>query len=132
MVKVVVSEPKTGMAYQLEVEESRKDRLRGIDIGDTFDGEILDLPGFKLKVTGGTDQDGFPMRFDLKGPTRARVLLARGPGFRPSRNGERRRKLVRGNSVTRDITQLNVKVVEQGKKSIEEILSSEPVEDSTS
>lgn len=122
MIKVVVSDPKTGRAYQLEPEESLEKGLFGIEIGDVVDGEALGLPGYKLEVTGGTDRAGFPMRFDVTGPRRTRVLLSGGPGFNPTRKGERSRKSVRGRSISKDIAQLNVKVLEWGEESIGEIL----------
>ena len=127
--KVVVSDPESGKAYQLEADEAHSRRLFGLRIGDKFDGEVVGLSGYELEVTGGTDRDGFPMRFDVSGPRRARVLLARGPGFRSRRKGERRRKLVRGGTVSDAIAQLNAKVVKRGGKPLEEILGLKEVKE---
>ena len=129
MVKVVVSDPESGKAYQLETDEAHSRRLFGLRIGDKFDGEVVGLPGYELEITGGTDRDGFPMRRDVAGPRRARVLLSGGPGFRPRRKGERRRKLVRGGTVSDAIAQLNTKVIKRGGKSLEEILGLKEVEE---
>lgn len=129
MVRVVVSDPESGKAYQLEADEAHSRRLFGLRIGDKFEGEVLGLSGYELEITGGTDRDGFPMRFDVSGPRRARVLLARGPGFRSRRKGERRRKLVRGGTVSDAIAQLNAKVVKKGGKPLEEILGLKEVEE---
>jgi len=50
----------------------------------------------KLVITGGTDATGVPMRPDLPGATRYRIILSGPPGFSPREKGERRRKMVRG------------------------------------
>jgi small subunit ribosomal protein S6e len=129
LVKVIVSDPESGRSYQLESDEAHSRRLVGLRVGDKFDGEVVGLLGYELEITGGTDQDGFPMRRDVSGPRRARVLLARGPGFRSRRKGERRRKLVRGGTVSDATAQLNAKVVKKGGKSLEEILGTKEVEE---
>ncbi|MBN2101665.1 MAG: 30S ribosomal protein S6e [Candidatus Aenigmarchaeota archaeon] len=115
--KVVVSDPKTKKAYQKEVENAVSG-LSGKKIGDKFSGKGLGLEGYELEVTGGSDKDGFPMRKDVSGTKRKRVLLSVGPGFHPSKKGERRRKSIRGNTIADDIAQINVKVVKAGTKSI--------------
>ncbi len=122
MLKVVVADPKTGKTYQVEIKESAARKLFGLRIGDRFEGALVDLPGYELQITGGTDRDGFPMRPDLPGPGHARVLLSGGPGYRPKRKGERRRKRVHGCVVAEDIRQLNVKVVKYGEKGLEELV----------
>ena len=122
MVKVVVADPESGKAYQVEAEEARSHSLFTLRIGDKFDGEVVGLSGFELQITGGTDKDGFPMRFDVVGSRRARILIAGGVGFNSKRDGERKRRLVRGDAVSPDIAQLNTKVVKKGSKPIEQIL----------
>src|SRR2546428_534527 len=84
------------------------------------DGLYVGLPGYKLQITGGSDKDGFPMRSDLPGPRRKRLLLSGGVGFHPVRPGMRKKKTVRGNTVSPDILQLNLKIVVRGPKSIED------------
>lgn len=120
--RIVVSDPKTGKAYQVSVPKEKCRALIGLKIGDTFPGEVIGLPGYKLEIRGGTDEDGFPMRPDVHGASRKRVLISSGPGLRPKRKGERRRKTVRGNVISMDIAQINVKVVGYGEKSLEELL----------
>lgn len=87
--------------------------LIGRKIGDIIDGSTIGLAGQKLRITGGTDKDGFPMRPDVHGGVKARIILAKGVGFHPRRKGERRRKIIRGRVVTEDIAQLNLKIVEK-------------------
>jgi len=120
---------KSGKTYQLTLTEEQARALVGLKIGDRFKGEIVGLPGYEFEIRGGTDKDGFPMRGDLPGTRRERLLLASGPGYRPREKGVRRRKMIRGNTVELDIAQLNVKVVKEGKKKIEEFL--QPQEEKT-
>lgn len=115
--KIVVSDPKTKKAYQKEVEK-KDSGLIGKKVGDKFSGKVLGMDGYELEITGGSDKDGFPMRKDVSGSARKRVLLSFGPGFHPKRKGERKRKSIRGNTVAEDIAQLNVKVVKHGAKSV--------------
>ena len=122
MFRIVISEPKTKKAWQKDIEVHS---LIGLKIGDTFEGSILGLDGFKLQITGGSDKDGFPMRNDLPGIVRKKVLLSSGPGFRSTEKGLRRRKYVRGNTISQDIMQVNVKVVE-GEGDIPMILGIQP------
>jgi small subunit ribosomal protein S6e len=122
MFKVNISDPQNGKTFKSEVKDPQARRLLGLRIGDTFDGGIVGLPGYELQITGGTDRDGFPMRDDLAGTGRHDVLLARGPGYRPKRKGERRRKKVRGNTISEVIVQINTKIVKRGEKPVEELL----------
>ncbi len=123
--KVVVSN-NDGKSYQLEVENAG---FIGKRIGDVVDGSLVGLEGYKLKITGGSDKCGFPMRRDIHGSNKMRVLLSKGPGYRPKDKGIRRRKSVRGNTISSDIVQINTKVVECGSKSIPELLGLEGSEE---
>ncbi len=120
--KIVISDPENGKAYQLEVDTDKARFLIGMKIGQEFDATPLGLAGYRLKITGGTDKDGFPMRKDINGPGVKYVLLASGPGYRPKEKGVRRRKRVRGNTISQDIVQINTVVVKKGKKSLEELI----------
>ena len=111
--KVVVSDPRTGKSKQITISGDKASRLIGMKIGDVIDGEIVGIPGKKLKITGGSDRSGFPMRPDLPGGGKRRVLLSEPPGFHPHEKGERRRKTVRGNVITDDIVQINVVILEE-------------------
>jgi small subunit ribosomal protein S6e len=120
--RVVISDPGTGRAYQRVVEGANANRLIGKKIGDVVSGTVVDLPpDYELQITGGTDKDGFPMRPDLPGSGRKRILLSGSTGFRPKEKGLRRRKTVRGKVISRDTMQINMKVVKQGKVPLEEI-----------
>ncbi len=80
----------------------------GLVIGAETDAAIVGLAG-KLKITGGSDKSGVPMRGDLHGMARKRVLLSKGVGLQDTEHGLRKRKLVRGNTVSDEIFQVNCK-----------------------
>ena len=120
--KVIVSDPKTGKAYSIQLDEKQSEKLVGYKIGDIINGELVGLPGYKLKITGGTDFAGFPMHPSVHGMGRFRVLLSQPPCFHPRKKGERRRKTVHGNVISPDIVQVNTVVVEYGPKPLEELL----------
>lgn len=118
--KIVISDPKTRRAYQKEVEKQASG-LIGKKIGDTFSGNVLGLSGYEFQITGGSDKEGFPMRRDVEGTARKKILLSSGPGFHPKRKGQRKRKSIRGNTISTAISQINVKVVKYGDKPLEKI-----------
>lgn len=120
--KIVISDPKSKKAYQIEKEAPT---LIGMKIGDQFDGTAVGLSGFKLQISGGSDKDGFPMRSDLSGVQRKKALLTKGVGFRGYKikkrkgkkkkvkiKGMRKRKYVRGNTISDAIVQVNIKILE--------------------
>ncbi len=118
--KVVISDPATGKAYQKVVSGANANKLIGKQIGDVINGTLVDLPpDYELKITGGSDKDGFPMRPDLPGTGRKRILLSGGVGYRPKEKGVRKKKMVRGKVISKDIVQINVKVVKHGKIPLE-------------
>lgn len=126
--KFVISDPKTGRSFQKELEKKRAPAMVALKIGDEFDGGILGLPGYRLTVTGGSDEAGFPMRPGASGPGRKRLLLSGGPGYRAKGRRERRRKTTRGAAVSEDLVQINTKVAKYGKQTIEEIFGVAPKE----
>ncbi len=89
----------------------------GKKIGDTIPGELLGLTGYTLRITGGSDQAGFPMRKDVDGPGRKKILAVGGVGIRKKKGkGVRQRKTVAGNTVWRETAALNLTVVEAGSQ----------------
>jgi len=114
--KVIVSDPQTGTSKVVELEEARAAPFIGRRIGETMDGAVVDLSATKVQIKGGSDKDGVPMRPDVHGGVRRKVVLSGGVGFNPTKGGERRRKAVRGNIITDEIVQLNLKIVEQPSK----------------
>jgi len=114
---LIISDPETGTSQKVELEDARMTPLIGRRIGEVLDGSVANLPGHRIQLTGGCDKDGIPMRPDVHGGVKARVVLSGGVGYKPKNRGERRRVTVRGNIVTADTTFLNFKVVEKPKGS---------------
>lgn len=124
--QIVISDSKTGKAYKIEGKDTEANVLFiGKRIGDEVDADILGLGGYELEITGGSDKDGMPMRRDVSGSARKRILITSPPGYRPKERGKRRRKSVRGNEISTEISQINVKIKEYGAKPIEKILVKE-------
>lgn len=117
--KVIVSDPE-GTSKVVELEENRAVPLIGRKIGEVIDGSVVDMPGQKIQVTGGSDKDGFPMRPSVHGGVRRRVLLSGGVGFNSQKKGMQKRKTIRGNIITDEIVQINLKIVGRAKKQEEE------------
>jgi len=98
-------------AWQIRINDERTKAFLGLKIGDQISGDVVGLKGVKLVITGGSDISGFPIRPDIPGPVKKRALLSGPPGFHPRENGERRRKMVRGNTIAPDTVQINTKIV---------------------
>lgn len=121
--KVNVSNPGDGKSYSVSVTGHHANSLVGKRIGDEIDGLFVSLPGYKLKISGGADKDGFVMRRDLDGIQRKKILISTSTGFRPQKAGLRRRKTVRGNTISLDVMQINMIVTKAGGKPIGDILA---------
>ncbi|MBI4344074.1 MAG: 30S ribosomal protein S6e [Euryarchaeota archaeon] len=120
MQKIIISE--SAKSFHLDLDEEKARAVVGLELGNVLDGTKIGLPGYKLQITGGSDKDGFPMRPDVRGRVRPRILMSKGPGYRPLEAGVKRRKRVRGNVITTEIVQINTKVVEKGAQGLEELL----------
>jgi len=114
--KVIVSDPAESRSKVVELDGARAVPLIGKRLGETLDGAVVGMSGMKLQITGGSDKDGFPMRPNIHGGVRISVILSKGVGFHPQREGERQRKTLRGNIITEEIVQVNMKVLEKPKK----------------
>ena len=123
--KTVIADPKSKMTYKKVLSEDKSNALVGKHVGEEIDGIFVELPGYRLKITGGSDKSGVPMRGDLNGNQRRKILMKGSVGFNPKKDGQRKRKLVRGRTISSDISQVNLKVVDYGPKSIEELLKPE-------
>lgn len=104
--KIIVSDPKTGKSEVLEAKDSTAQLFVGRRLGDTVDLSAVGQ-NYKVKITGGSDKAGFPMRADILGGGKRYVLLTEGVGFRHASEGEKRRKLVRGGLINDEVYQLN-------------------------
>ena len=123
--KVVVSQE--AESYQVEVDETKP--FNGLVIGDEFDGGLVGLDGYTLKITGGSDKNGFTMKKDVSGTRRIKSLLTGGIGYHPKADGVKRRKTVRGNTIAEDMVQINTVVTKAGSKPIADILGADEEEE---
>ena len=117
--KVIVSDPQAGTSKVVEIEEARAAPFIGRRLGEKIDGSVVDLPAHTVQILGGSDKDGVPMLGNVHGGVRRRVVLTDGTGFAAKKKGERRRKTVRGNIITDEIVQINMKIVERPAKPVE-------------
>jgi small subunit ribosomal protein S6e len=106
--KLIVSD-RNGKTIAQELKDRSAQPLLGTRVGSIIDSSIVGVAGGKLKITGGSDRSGTPMRPDVHGGVKKYVLLPTGVG---NRSEARIRKLVRGNMVTEEIYQLNSMLVE--------------------
>lgn len=112
--KVVISDPKTGLSVQREVKDPAAKAFLGLKIGDTIKGETIDLQGYEFEISGGSDFCGFPMRKDVLGVGRKKILSYSGTGVRKADKGMLQRKTVCGNTIHAKIVQVNLKAVKVG------------------
>jgi len=103
--------------------EAEAESLVGMKLGEKIKGEDIspELAGYEFIITGASDKSGFPALQDVEGPGIKRVLLTKGKGMRAKKKGLRLRKSVRGNTISADTIQINLKVSKEGKKPLEEI-----------
>ena len=109
--KLVISDTK-GKSMSQELKDKSAQPLLGSKIGDIIESSVIGILGGKIRITGGSDKSGTPMRPDVHGGVKKYVLLSRGIGMRNVTEGNRIRKLVRGNMITDEIYQLNCLLVE--------------------
>ena len=112
---LIVSNPANGTSQRVELDDQQLRALYGTRIGQVVEGAVAGMQGYKIKLTGGTDKDGIPMRPDVHGSAKARVILSGGVGYKPKDKGEKKRKVVRGNTVSTETTFLNFTIVEAPK-----------------
>merc|ERR1711931_340086 len=122
MVKLNISYPAMGTQKLVEIHDENKwkpffnhrmsQEVDGSCLGDEFKGYIF-------KICGGNDKQGFPMKQGVLTTGRVRLLLSKGHScFRPRREGERKRKSVRGCIVNANLSVLALVIVKKGEQDI--------------
>lgn len=132
-----------GRSFPMEITGSNYNHFIGKKIGDSVDGGFVgegdkNLIGYKLQITGGSDVTGRPMRPDLEGGAIKSVLVTAGTGYKGKKyvkkngklyiykkDGLRRRRRIRGNVISQETRQINLKVVEVGKRNLGSIFGLE-------
>jgi small subunit ribosomal protein S6e len=115
--RVVISQKDRAMQITVEPTNFVKAFI-GKKIGETVDGGLIGYPGYEFSITGGSDLAGFPMRKDVQGGVKKRILVGKAStGLKAKRinEGDRIRILVRGNTITDQIVQVNCIVTKEGK-----------------
>jgi small subunit ribosomal protein S6e len=103
--KLTISD-KQGKSITKELKEKDANPFVGLNIGNEVDAATVGLGG-KIRITGGSDKSGVPMRADIHSGSRKYVLLSKGVGLNDAEKGKRIRKLVRGNTISEEIYQIN-------------------------
>jgi len=119
--KVVVSDPKSGRAYNVDASGGAAGSIIGKSIGDEIDAGSIGLAGYKILITGASDRTGIAAKKGIPGAGRRKLLLAGGIGFHPVMDGERRRKTVRSSEITQEFVQINAQVTAYGEKTLDEL-----------
>merc|ERR1711990_1106174 len=112
----------TGTQKAIDIEDDKKllpffdKRISQEVSGDSLGDEFV---GYRFRITGGNDKQGFPMMQGVLCPDRVRLLLRKGSKcYRQRRTGEMKRKSVRGCIVAHDLSVLNLVVVKKGEQQI--------------
>lgn len=120
--KLNIAFPANGTQKLVEVDDEHRVRVfYEKRMGQEVEGDSLgdEWKGYIFKITGGNDKQGFPMKQGVLHPTRVILLLSKGHScYRPRRDGERKRKSVRGCIVGSDLSVLSLVVVKQGEQDI--------------
>lgn len=117
-----IAYPQNGSNKSIKISQHAVQRLSGHKILDTFDGKIIDkdLEGCLFQINGGCDRQGYPMSENFLTDKRKRPILKAGDiGYHCKRDGQRKRKTVRGTIVSDEVTMLNVSLIESNEKGIE-------------
>ncbi|MDW8073409.1 MAG: S6e family ribosomal protein [Nitrososphaerota archaeon] len=124
--RLVLSNPKDGTARTIILTSQQMSVFRGKRIGDEVDASVLGLGAGRIRITGGSNIAGIPMRPDVSGGRLVGVILTRGIGFHARRKppskrkkdrnrrpvkGLRKRVTVHGNVLSDDIIQINAVLV---------------------
>jgi small subunit ribosomal protein S6e len=120
--KLNISYGPMGAQKCIEVDDEKKLRaLYEKRMSQEVEGEALgeEYKGYIFKITGGNDKQGFPMKQGVLTNTRVRLLVSEGHScYRPRRDGERKRKSVRGCIVGADLSVVHLTIVKKGDAEI--------------
>mmetsp|Transcript_10092 Transcript_10092/g.11491 ORF Transcript_10092/g.11491 Transcript_10092/m.11491 type:complete len:243 (+) Transcript_10092:22-750(+) len=120
--KFNISHSPTGQEKTIEIDDEKKVRVfYDQKIGDSIEGHHLgeEYTGYVFKIKGGNDKQGFPMKSGVFANHRVRVLLKPGNKcFRPRRDGERKRKSVRGAICGPDLAVISLTITKKGDADI--------------
>eukprot|EP00032_Breviata_anathema_P001197 JZ551973.1.p1 GENE.JZ551973.1~~JZ551973.1.p1 ORF type:complete len:229 (+),score=97.21 JZ551973.1:23-709(+) len=120
--KLNIANPATGLQRNIDFPDEKKlAPLYEKRIAQEVPLDFLGDPykGYVVKITGGNDKQGFPMMQGVMANQRVHLLLdARHPCYRPKREGERKRKAVRGCIIGSDLATVSCIIVKRGEQEI--------------
>jgi len=120
--KLNIANPSTGAQKVFEIDDEKKlrafyDKRMSQEVEANHLGD--EWKGYIVRISGGNDKQGFPMKQGVLTNGRVRLLMKVGHScYRPRRTGERRRKSVRGCIVDANLAVLNLVIVKKGDKDI--------------
>merc|ERR1712121_347874 len=120
--KINLSFPATGCQKLIEINDEHKvrpfyEKRMGTEVPVDALGD--EWKGYVLRITGGNDKQGFPMKQGVLTTNRVRLLLSKGHScYRPRRKGERKRKSVRGCIVDSTLSVISLVLVKKGATEI--------------
>jgi len=133
---------KTGKTYKFETEAKSVEgkelhqKVLGKELG--LNQELKNLEDYEFEITGASDRSGFTALESVPGTGLKGVLLSYEKGMkkRSRREGKKKRssytpkglrlrKTVRGKVISSEIVQINLKIIKEGKKPLNEIFVSQ-------
>ncbi len=115
--------------------EIESEEIVGKKIGEVIKGEEIskELSGYEIEITGTSDIAGFPGKKDIEGAALKKVLLTKGFSLKKKPKGLKKKpvrmprglrfkKTVRGNTISKDTVQINMKVIKEGSQKFEDML----------
>ncbi len=121
--KLVISDRAASLART--VADPQAAGFLGKRIGETVGGEVIGASGYTFRITGGTDKSGFPLRPDVPGARQTRLYVGEGFGFHAPRDGQRKRRTFRGNTISEDTVQICLVVDQKGSKPLAELFAAQ-------
>ena len=118
-----------GKTLKVETESESLIRHR---IGEKITGNLVDpsLEGYELEITGTSDISGFPgIEGQVGTHLRGVLLTKKDTGMNDSRKGVRLRKSVRGDEISEQTAQINIKVVKEGAKKFADLIGGDKGEE---
>jgi len=115
--------------------EAESESIIGKKLGDKISGDEIssNLSGYELQITGASDKAGFASKKDLEGTGLKRVMVTKGFALhklkkkkktarrKKVKKGLKLRRTLRGNTISPDMVQINLKVLKEGSTKFDEV-----------
>merc|ERR1712072_416893 len=127
--KLNISYPETGAQKSIEIDDDKKllpffDKRISAEVALDSIGD--EFKGYRARISGGNDKQGFPMMQGVLSNDRVRLLLKKGSKcYRQRRTGEMKRKSVLGCIVSQELSVLNFVIVKKGEAELPGITDEE-------